>query len=134
MVIHVKIFISNSIIAADNINIDLRHFQLTSSCGRVIRCVDVSDLKSVEAQKQLLVGDLPDIVVGVPSRVVANIKAGNILLKNSLQILVIDEADLIFSFGYEDDLRMIMKHLPEKGYQVKYRSYTLPQNKKFSWL
>jgi superfamily II DNA/RNA helicase len=33
-------------------------------------------------------------------------------------MLVIDEADLIFSFGYEEDLKTILKHLPEKGYQV----------------
>jgi len=36
----------------------------------------------------------------------------------SLEMLVIDEADLIFSFGYEEDLKTILKHLPEKGYQV----------------
>ena len=72
--------------------------------------------------EQLLVGDLPDIVVGVPSRVVAHLKSGNLLLSKSLELLVIDEADLIFSFGYEDDLKTILKHLPEKGYQVNIRS------------
>ena len=66
----------------------------------------------------MLVGDLPDIVVGVPSRVVAHLKSGNLLLSKSLELLVIDEADLIFSFGYEEDLKTILKHLPEKGYQV----------------
>ena len=96
---------------------------MTDSCGRVIRCVDVSDVKSIEAQKQLLVGDVPDVVVGVPSRVVANIKSGNLVLKDSLQILVIDEADLIFSFGYEEDLKTLLKHLPEKGYQVELGDY-----------
>ena len=96
----------------------IKLLQLTDSCGRVIRCIDVSDVKSVESQKQLLVGDLPDVVVGVPSRVVAHLKSGNLSLGKSVEILVIDEADLIFSFGYEDDLKTILKHLPAKGYQV----------------
>ena len=76
--------------------------------------------------EQLLVGDLPDIVVGVPSRVVAHLKSGNLLLSKSLELLVIDEADLIFSFGYEDDLKTILKHLPEKGYQVNIWSVKNP--------
>ena len=74
----------------------------------------------------MLVGDLPDIVVGVPSRVVAHLKSGNLLLSKSLELLVIDEADLIFSFGYEDDLKTILKHLPEKGYQVNIWSVKNP--------
>lgn len=99
--------------------------KLTDSCGRVIRCVDVSDSKSVESQKQLLTGDIPDIVVGVPSRVVAHIKSGNLSLATSLEMLVIDEADLILSFGYENDLKAILKHLPAKGYQAILTSATL---------
>lgn len=31
--------------------------------------------------------------------------AGNLDLKESLELLVIDEADLVFSFGYEDDVK-----------------------------
>lgn len=30
-------------------------------------------------------------------------------LKNTLQVLVMDEADLLFSFGYEDDLRALLR-------------------------
>ena len=58
----------------------------------------------IEAQKQVLIGDLPDIIVGTPSRVLAHLKAGHIDLSESLETLVIDEADLIFSFGHEGDL------------------------------
>ena len=50
----------------------------------------------------------PDIVVGTPSRVLAHIKARNLELKASLDMLVIDEADLIFSFGYEADVKAIL--------------------------
>ena len=82
---------------------------LTRNCGRVVRSVDVSSSAAdVEAQKHLLVGDLPDIIVGTPSKILAHIKAGHLELSDSLQMLVIDEADLIFSFGHELDLKSIL--------------------------
>lgn len=33
-------------------------------------------------------------------------------LASSLELLVIDEADLIFSFGFEADVRFILEKLP----------------------
>ena len=72
--------------------------QLTSSCGRVVNCVDVSAQVDLAAQKAVL-ADRPDVVVGTPARVLAHEKAGNLKL-TSLEMVVIDEADLIFSFGY----------------------------------
>ena len=63
---------------------------LTRNCGRVVRSVDVSSsIADVESQKHLLVGDLPDVVVGTPSRVSAHIKAGHLNLSQSLEFLVI---------------------------------------------
>ncbi|KAH0622988.1 hypothetical protein JD844_030873 [Phrynosoma platyrhinos] len=47
----------------------------------------------------------PDVVVGTPSRVLAHLQAGNLSLQESLEILVMDEADLLFSFGFEEDLK-----------------------------
>lgn len=49
----------------------------------------------------------PDVVVGTPSRVQAHIKAQNLEL-NSLEVLVIDEADLLFSFGFEADAKSLI--------------------------
>lgn len=49
----------------------------------------------------------PDVVVGTPSRVQAHIKAQNLTL-HSLEMLVVDEADLIFSFGFEADLKNLI--------------------------
>ena len=76
----------------------------------MVRSVDVSTGigNAIEAQKQVLIGDLPDIIVGTPSRVLAHLKAGHIDLSESLETLVIDEADLIFSFGHEGDLKAIL--------------------------
>lgn len=50
----------------------------------------------------------PDIVVGTPSRVLANIQARTLNLQESLEILVLDEADLLFSFGFEEDLKTLL--------------------------
>lgn len=49
----------------------------------------------------------PDVVVGTPSRVQAHIKAQNLVL-DSLEMLVVDEADLLFSFGFEADLKYLI--------------------------
>ena len=50
----------------------------------------------------------PDIVVGTASRILAHVAAGNLYLKDSLDMVVIDEADLLLSFGYENDTRTLL--------------------------
>lgn len=97
--------------------------ELCSSCSREVRSVDVSGQMSLDAQKPLLT-DQPDIVVGTPSRILAHCKAKNLTLKESLELVVIDEADLIFSFGYEDDVKALLNFLP-KIYQAFLMSATL---------
>ena len=99
---------------------------LTRSCGRVVRSVDVSATGiDIEAQKQVLIGDLPDIIVGTPSRIRAHLKEGHIDLSESLETLVIDEADLIFSFGHEADLKAILSSNLPSTYQSILTSATL---------
>ena len=65
-----------------------------------------------------LLKDLPDIIVGTPGRLSQHLKEGNLNLATSLAMLIIDEADLIFSFGFESDLRQILTQLPPI-YQVQ---------------
>jgi len=95
---------------------------LTYSCGGVVRCVDVGAKEVDQVLPQLL--DLPDVLVGTPGRLATHIRDGNIDLSSSLQMLVIDEADLIFSFGFETDLRYILGKLPSI-YQAILTSATL---------
>ena len=52
----------------------------------------------------------PDIIVATPTRALAHIKAGKLDLKHSPELLIIDEADLLFSFGYEEDVRGILRY------------------------
>ena len=56
-----------------------------------------------------MLAEKPDIVVGTPSRLLAHIQAGNLDIRNSLEMIVIDEADLVFSFGYEENVRAILR-------------------------
>ncbi|KAG9460870.1 hypothetical protein GDO78_018999, partial [Eleutherodactylus coqui] len=81
--------------------------QLTAYCARDIRVADISGQADISAQRPILM-EKPDIVVGTPSRVLIHINQKTLCLRESLQALVIDEADLIFSFGFEDDLKTLL--------------------------
>jgi len=98
---------------------------LTNSCQGVIRVADIG-AKDVAIVKPLL-KDRPDIIVGTPGRLAQHLKEGNLDLSSSLSVLVIDEADLIFSFGFEADLRYILTKLPPI-YQAILTSATLSED------
>ena len=53
-----------------------------------------------------------DIVIGTPGRVIDLQEGGNLNLSNA-NFCVIDEADRMFDMGFYDDLRKILKCLPE---------------------
>lgn len=91
---------------------------LTTKCSKIIRCVDLSSKGDPAAQKHMLAMK-PDIVVSTPARILSHLNQKNIVLKDSLESLVIDEADLMFSFGYEADLKKVFEFLPPT-YQVKF--------------
>ncbi|KAL2087682.1 hypothetical protein ACEWY4_016510 [Coilia grayii] len=100
--------------------------QLTAFCARDVRVADISGKADISAQKPILM-EKPDVVVGTPSRVMAHINAQSLALNNSLEMLVIDEADLVFSFGFEADLKNLLCHLP-KIYQAFLMSATLNED------
>lgn len=61
----------------------------------------------MKEQKPLLITP-PDIIVATPARALLHIQAQNISL-DKLQIIVVDEADLVFSFGYEEEIKEVVK-------------------------
>jgi ATP-dependent RNA helicase DDX56/DBP9 len=65
----------------------------------------------------------PDILVATPGRVAVHLNS-SLLKLDSLTHLVIDEADLILSYGYDEDLATISKSVP-KGVQTFLMSATL---------
>lgn len=70
--------------------------------------MDISASGDMQAQKSQLL-DKPDIVVATPSKVLAHLKANNMRLKDDLAVMVVDEADLIFSFGYEAEVKELLR-------------------------
>lgn len=50
--------------------------------------------------------------MSTPSRICHHLEEGNVILQD-LQTLVIDEADLILSYGYDEEIDKIIKHLPK---------------------
>lgn len=96
--------------------------QLASSCVGIIRILDVG-AKEVDVAKPLL-KEMPDIIVCTPGRLAQHIKEGNVDLKDSLEYLFVDEADLIFTFGFEHDIKYILENLP-KIFQAVLTSATL---------
>jgi ATP-dependent RNA helicase DDX56/DBP9 len=87
--------------------------ELMVYCQREITAVDISSsLVSVQAQKQLL-ATRPDIIVSTPTKILAHLRDENQAysaeLKSTLEMLVIDEADLLLSFGYEEEMKTLVK-------------------------
>ncbi|XP_076345578.1 putative ATP-dependent RNA helicase DDX56 isoform X1 [Tachypleus tridentatus] len=97
--------------------------ELVVCCTREVRVVDVSGQIDTATQRPIL-AEKPDVVIGTPSRVLAHLQANNLILKDSLEIMVLDEADLLFSFGYESDIKEILRYLPQL-YQSFLMSATL---------
>lgn len=100
---------------------------LIIKCSKVVRCVDLSTKNDPATQKHLL-AQKPDIVISTPARILTHLNQKNIVIKESLETMVIDEADLMFSFGYENDLKGVLEHLPPT-YQVKKEKKTLKPTK-----
>ncbi|XP_050315967.1 probable ATP-dependent RNA helicase DDX56 [Anthonomus grandis grandis] len=101
---------------------------LTIKCSREVKCLDIAPQEDLTIQKPLLT-EKPDIIVATPARCLQHILAGNINLKKCLEILVIDEADLVFSFGYEAEIKQLLDHLPSV-YQAILASATLSEDVK----
>lgn len=101
---------------------------LSCYCSRDISCLDVSPQVDLIAQRPLLL-EKPDIVIGTPMRILAHIQEKNLDVSNSLRTLVVDEADLLFSYGCQKDISAILGFLPSI-YQAFLMSATLSEDVK----
>ncbi|KAI1299324.1 putative ATP-dependent RNA helicase DDX56 [Halotydeus destructor] len=74
-----------------------------------------------------LVAEKPDILIATPSKLLFQLKGNNLVgLKSTLRFLTIDEADLMFSFGYESDIKEVIEQIvPPNGCQSFLVSATL---------
>ncbi|KAF3026826.1 ATP-dependent DNA/RNA helicase [Neopestalotiopsis sp. 37M] len=105
---------------ADQVTTVLESF--TSFCSKEIQIVKLSD-RVPDAVSKSLLSNSPDIVVATPARAWHNVKNSALSLDN-LTHLVLDEADLVLSYGYDDDLQSIAGVIP-KGIQTILMSATL---------
>lgn len=94
----------------------------TTFCAKEIRAFNLTQ-KVPDAVQRSLLADSPDIIVSTPARVSQNLNSSALSLAH-LTHLVIDEADLVLSYGYEEDLQNIQKAL-SKGVQATLTSATL---------
>ncbi|CDM34376.1 hypothetical protein DTO013E5_4894 [Penicillium roqueforti] len=91
-------------------------------CGKDIRSVNLTQKVSDEVQRSML-ADFPDIVVSTPTRVYSNVNNSALSL-DKVTHLVIDEADLVLSYGYDEEINALAKAIP-RGAQTFLMSATL---------
>jgi len=77
-----------------------------------------------KARQKAILRDKPDVIVATPAGLLAHIRSRDVTLKESMETLVVDEADLVLSYGYKDDVAEIIKALP-RIYQGFLMSATL---------
>mmetsp|Transcript_23070 Transcript_23070/g.49091 ORF Transcript_23070/g.49091 Transcript_23070/m.49091 type:complete len:509 (+) Transcript_23070:174-1700(+) len=78
-------------------------------------CFDMLSAEPLLSGQKYTKAELPSILVTTPSSLLALLKerqASSNFLAESLKVLVVDEADLMFSFGYEEDMRSICAMMP----------------------
>ncbi|KAK6196859.1 Structural maintenance of chromosomes protein 3 [Pestalotiopsis sp. IQ-011] len=105
---------------ADQVTSVLESF--TSFCSKEIQIVKLSE-KVPDAVSKSLLSNSPDVVVATPARAWHNVKNSALSLEN-LTHLVLDEADLVLSYGYDEELQSLAGVIP-KGIQTILMSATL---------
>ncbi|CAM6090316.1 unnamed protein product [Calypogeia fissa] len=89
---------------------------LLEHCGATLKVVQLTTNMSVQTLRAAMAGP-PDIVVATPARIsacISNDLLSPSALQSSLSTLVLDEADLLLSYGYEDDIRKLAPHVPRR--------------------
>lgn len=101
---------------------------LTMFCGKHARCANLNDI----VNDQLLISVLnekPEILVATPSRLLTILEENSKVNLMNLKYLVIDEVDLMLSYGYDEDLEKLGKFLNLKQHmQVFMMSATLNED------
>lgn len=95
--------------------------QFSAFCAKDVQAVNLTD--KADAVQRSLLSNSPDIVISTPAKAWHAIEA-SFLSTDTLSQLVLDEADLLLSYGYDEDLGNIARSLP-KGVQKILMSATL---------
>ncbi|CAI4046644.1 hypothetical protein SKDZ_12G3070 [Saccharomyces kudriavzevii ZP591] len=100
--------------------------KLVLYCSKDVRTLNISSDISDSVLNTLLM-DQPEIIVGTPGKLLDLLQTKiNSISLNEIKFLVIDEVDLVLTFGYQDDLHKIGEYLPlKKNLQTFLMSATL---------
>jgi ATP-dependent RNA helicase DDX56/DBP9 len=102
--------------------------KLTFYCKDIVSICSITD-ESASTQKFRLQKQ-PDIIVSTPAKIAQYVRSGTVNI-GTVKTLVMDEADLILSFGYAEDVNFVTTALP-KIFQGLLTSATLsPELDKF---
>ncbi|EPE07347.1 atp-dependent rna helicase dbp9 [Ophiostoma piceae UAMH 11346] len=96
--------------------------QFSAFCAKDISAIKLTD-KVSDAVLRSLLSNTPDIIVSTPARAWHAVSSSFLSLEK-LTHLVLDEADLVLSYGYSKDLEQIAASLP-KSIQTTLMSATL---------
>ncbi|KAK0641128.1 P-loop containing nucleoside triphosphate hydrolase protein [Cercophora newfieldiana] len=96
--------------------------EFSAFCAKDIQATKLTENVSDAVQRSLL-SNVPDIVVSTPARAWHSLNSSGLSL-DKLQYLVLDEADLVLSYGYDEDMENISRSVP-KGVQTIMMSATL---------
>ncbi|KAJ3190395.1 ATP-dependent DNA/RNA helicase [Gaertneriomyces sp. JEL0708] len=102
-----------------------RHVKvLTTYCSDKVSVVNIATDERKAANHKALLAEKPDILIATPKGALDHLESESVSLKTSLESLVIDEADYILSYGYDDDIQKVLTYLPQI-YQSYLMSATL---------
>uniref|UniRef100_A0A7S3CYQ8 RNA helicase n=1 Tax=Palpitomonas bilix TaxID=652834 RepID=A0A7S3CYQ8_9EUKA len=87
--------------------------EVTHYCHDMVRVLPLASDQQMGAQKAKLMSARPDIIVGTPGRIAQHLRVKNISLQDTLEIIVIDEADLVLSYGNDEDVQYIAQSMPK---------------------
>ncbi|KAG7660818.1 DBP9 [[Candida] subhashii] len=80
--------------------------------GKKLNILNLSDGNLNESVIESLIKISPEIIISTPGKLISNLSKLNF---KSMKYFIIDEVDLIFSFGYFDDLKNLESYLPHKN-------------------
>lgn len=113
--------------------------ELTHYLPKSICCVNLASEDKLPVQRALLGASStgssgnPSIIISTPTRILPHLIGGTINFgrsspQNALKHFVVDEADLIFSFGYKTDLdTLIRDHLPRTVQTFLFSATLMPE-------
>ncbi|CAI4226016.1 unnamed protein product [Auanema sp. JU1783] len=86
-----------------------------------LSCLNLSELATSE--KDVWEQECPSFICSTPGKMVEMLKIRSTFCQN-VKTLILDEADLLLSYGYENEMITLKEHLPEQ-YQCIFTSATL---------